>query len=125
MEIDIRMSAQNATVLVYHPPLDNNNSRPGKTAVDVGSSSREVRLGRQDDGDDGSVGGAAGGGGDNDDDGGDVPGLAELSRQNSGGSVKLGEGKGELATEEAMRLRDRLQLPALAASVVVDVRQER
>lgn len=109
MEIDIRMSAQNATVLLYHPPVD--SSRPGgKTAVAVGSSSREVRLTGQDD--------------DSDDAGDDgVPQVEELSRQNSGGSVKLGEGKGELATAEAMRLRDRLQLPALAASVVVDVRR--
>lgn len=110
MEIDVRMSAQNATVLLYHPPVD--NSRPGeKTALAAGSSSREARLASEDEEDSGS----------SDD---EAPRTEAMSRQNSGGSVKLGEGKGELATAEAMSLRDRLQLPALAASVVVDVRRK-
>lgn len=108
MEIDIRMSARDVILLVYHPPVDKN--RLGKAAnADTG----EVDPG-QDDG--GSVSSADG---DDSDEG--LPDMEELERQNSAGSVRLAEC--ELATEEAALLRDRLQLPALAASVVIDVRQ--
>ena len=108
MEIDISMSARDVTLLVYHPPVD--NSRPGMTA---NAGAGEVDPGH---GDDDSVSAA-----DSDDSDGDLPEMDELKRQNSTGSVKLAEG--ELATEEATLLRDRLQLAALAASVVIDVRQ--
>lgn len=109
MEIDIRMSARDVTLLVYHPPVD--NSRPGKTA---NAGTGEADRGQCDD--DSSVSAADSG----DSDGG-LPEMDELTRQNSGGSVKLAEG--ELETEQATLLRDRLQLPALAASVVIDVRR--
>lgn len=105
MEIDIRMSARDVTLLVFHPPLENN--RPGKTANAAGTGEANPGHG-------GSVASA-----DGDDSDEDLPEMDELTRQHSGGSVKLAEV--ELATEEATLLRDRLQLPALAASVVIDV----
>lgn len=124
MEIDIKMSARNVTLLVYNPPLDSSSVNSshrrnlGK-AANAGSGSRGVYPG-QDDGDSSSVASAFGG-----DDDLDVSGRPEvkaLSRQISGGSVNLGE-SGEMATEEATLLRERLELPALVASVVIDVRQ--
>lgn len=110
MEIDIRMSARDVTLLVYHPPVDS-SSRPGKAAANAGAG--EADHGQDDDD---SLAGA-----DSDDTDGGLPEMEELTRQNSGGSVKLAQG--ELATEEATLLRDRLQLPAVAASVVIDVSQ--
>ncbi|CAM9823299.1 unnamed protein product, partial [Ectocarpus fasciculatus] len=114
MEIDIKMSAQDVSLLVYHPPCDNHKSAGKKKAGVVGSSSREVDLG-QDGGDNDSMFG-----GSSDDDYGTLPEMDQLSRQHSGGSVKLGGDDGEMATEEALRLRDSLQLPALAASVAIN-----
>jgi len=53
---------------------------------------------------------------------GDYPEPDALSRQHSGGSVSLGES--EVPTEDAALLRERLELPALVASVVIDVRKQ-
>lgn len=113
MEIDIRMSAQDVSLLVYHPPCDKTKSAD-KNKV----SSREVDLGQVGDDNDSIFAGSSDGGDD-----GSLPEMDQLSRQHSGGSVKLGGDDGELATEEALRLRDSLQLPALAASVAINVRQ--
>ncbi|CAM9288314.1 unnamed protein product, partial [Ectocarpus sp. 8 AP-2014] len=110
MEIDIRMSAQDVSVLVYHPPCGNNKSADKSKA-----SSREVDLGQGGDDNDSIFAGSSDGGDD-----GSLPEVDQLSRQHSGGSVKLGGDDGELATEEALRLRDSLQLPALAASVAIN-----
>ncbi|CAB1109754.1 unnamed protein product [Ectocarpus sp. CCAP 1310/34] len=110
MEIDIRMSAQDVSLLVYHPPCDN-----AKSADKNKASSREVDLGQGGDDNDSIFAGSSDGGDD-----GSLPEMDQLSRQHSGGSVKLGGDDGELATEEALRLRDSLQLPALAASVAIN-----
>lgn len=117
MEIDISMSAQDVSLLVFQPPCDNNKSAGKKKASVAGSSSREVDLGQ------GGVDNDSIFAGSSDDDDGSLPEMDQLSRQHSGGSVKLGGDDGELATEEALRLRDDLQLPALAASVAINVRQ--
>lgn len=119
MEIDIRMSAQAVTLLVFHPPPDSNNDkkRPGKKAANAGGTGKADHRGQGDDG--GDAGGDAGG--ESGDEG--SPAMGELTRQHSGGSVQLAEG--ELATEQATLLRDDLHLPALAASVVIDVRPKR
>lgn len=117
MEIDIKMSAQDVSLLVYHPPCDNHKSAGKKKAGVVGSSSPEVDLGQGGGDNDSMFGGSS------DDDDGTLPEMDQLSRQHSGGSVKLGGDDGEMATEEALRLRDSLQLPALAASVAINVRQ--
>lgn len=109
MEIDIRMAARDVTLLVFHPPRD------GDSLVGAAGSHRD-NVGPDDDSVD-----FAGASDCCDDDA--LPETHELSRQHSGGSVKLGEDSGELATEEALCLRDSLHLPALAASVVIDVRQ--
>ncbi|CAM9706333.1 unnamed protein product [Ectocarpus sp. 13 AM-2016] len=110
MEIDVRMSAQDVSLLVYHPPYDKNKSADKNKA-----SSREVDLGQGGDDNDSIFAGSSDGGDD-----GSLPEMDQLSRQHSGGSVKLGGDDGELATEEALRLRDSLQLPALAASVAIN-----
>ncbi len=113
MEIDIKMSARAVTLLVYNPLVDSGSSK-------AANAGREARPGQD------VVGGASVAsvfGDELDDlDGGDPPEADALSRQHSGGSVKLGEG--EVPTEEAALLRERLEMPALVASVVIDVREK-
>lgn len=123
MEIDIKLSAQNVTVLVYNP-LVGGGSSSSSEAANAGSDAREARPGQgQDVGGGGSVASAFGEDPDDlDDDDGDLPEVDALSRQHSGGSVSLGES--EVPTEKATLLRERLELPALVASVVIDVRKK-
>ncbi|CAM9494605.1 unnamed protein product, partial [Hapterophycus canaliculatus] len=105
MEIDIRMSARDVTLLVFHPPRDGDRggSGAGSRRDNVGQDGGTGFAGDSDYGDDDAV-----------------TGTHEFSRQHSGGSVKLGDETGDLATVEALSLRDSVQLPALVASVVID-----
>lgn len=101
----MRMSARDVTLLIFHPPRD--GGRAGSCRANAGQGGGTGFEGTSDSGDDDDA----------------LPEMHELSRQHSGGSVKLGEDSGELATREALALRDSLHLPALAASVVIDVRR--
>ena len=98
MEVDIRLKEKDTAVLVYHPHIKQRVSKK-PMAVDREGVVGEDELGQS-------------------------PEDDPLVRQHSGGSVTVGEGEGEMSTEEAIQRRNDLRLPPLAAVFTIEVKGE-
>lgn len=92
MEMDAHLRAQDVGILVYRPTSEQCAGK--STGPRVHDSS-----------------------GDDD----DAPESESLRKQHSGGSVSVGDGEEELSTHEAIKRRDALHLPALAAATTIEV----
>ena len=104
MEIDLKMSAQDVAILVFHPLCDQRNGKRVKKPSKVVASQ------------------SGGTGGDGDDDS-EPPGNKGIQHEHSAGSVTIGEDEGKLSTYDAIKRRDALHLPALAAVTTIEVRR--
>lgn len=106
MEIDLKMSAQDVAILIFHPLCEQRSGNRKRTPSKVVPS---------------QSGGS--GGNDQDDDDSEPPENEGLQHQLSGGSVTIGDGEGKLNTYDAIKRRDALHLPALAAVTTIEVRR--
>lgn len=108
MEIDLKMSAQDVAILIFHPLCEQRSGKRRRTPS-------KVVLGQS---------GGSGGNDDDDDDDSEPPGNKGLQHQLSGGSVTIGDGEVKLNTHDAIKRRDALHLPALAAVTTIEVRRD-
>ena len=104
MEIDLKMSAQDVAILIFHPLCEQRSGKRNPLANKVVASQ----------------GGGSGGG----DDDLEPPENKGLQHQLSGGSVTIGDGEGKLSTYDAIKRRDALHLPALAVVTTIEVRRD-
>lgn len=109
MEVSVSMRASDLTVLIYHPVMDKSGAGDAKKKASASGEPNSLGVVVRD-GDDES--------GDDTDD----PDAQSLTRQNSGGSVVVGEDEGQMSTSDAMNRRDAMLLPALAAATTIEVR---